>query len=197
MQQGTHSEGRDQQVTVIQDGGQVIRETTDEDSLTKDDIFEVLYNRRRRMVIWYLRDNDGTGSVSDLAEHIAADENDTTVNQLSSSERKRVYVGLYQNHLPMMDNVGVINYQKNRGTVQLQDAATELEPYLDETGSSDKSYSKLTGVLTLSGVILLGILNTNSLGAIPDLLWVALGVFGLLLLAVDVELGVLPEQWLS
>jgi hypothetical protein len=195
MQPGTHSEQREPQGTVIQDGGQVIRETTGDGSLTKDDIFEVLYNRRRRMVIWYLRDNDGTGTVSDLAEYIAADENDTTVKQLSSSERKRVYVGLYQNHLPMMDNVGVISYDKNRGTVQLQDVAAELEPYLGETDGADESHAKLTGVLTLSGVILLGILDVSSLGAIPDLLWVVLGVCGLLVLAVEEELGVMPEQY--
>lgn len=197
MQQETHNKERNPQQTVIQDGGQVMKEPTDESSLTKDEIFELLYNRRRRMVIWYLRENGGTGSVSDLAEHIAADENETTVTQLSSSERKRVYVGLYQNHLPMMDRVGVVSYEKNRGTVQLKNAATELEPYLGETDSSDKSHAKLTGVLTLSGVILLGILNSSLLGAIPDLVWVALGVCGLVLLALEEELRVLPEKWLS
>ena len=147
--------------------------------LSDDDVFEVLYNRRRRDVIAYLREQDGASTVSDIAEHIAAEENETTVQQLSSYERKRVYVGLYQNHLPMMKAVGVIDYDKNRGTVQLRECASQLEPFLDDTDSSNVARLKAAGAVGLAGVILFGVLNVGTFAAVPDLLWLALGGAGL------------------
>jgi len=43
---------------------------------------------------------------------------DSAPEKLTSRERKRVYVGLYQCHLPKMDGVGVIEFDKNRGTIE-------------------------------------------------------------------------------
>jgi len=90
------------------------------DELPVDRVFELLKNQRRREVLRYLEDaEEETVSLSDLAEHIAAIENDTTVQAISSSERKRVYVGLYQCHLPKMDDMNVVAFDQNRGTISL------------------------------------------------------------------------------
>jgi transcription elongation GreA/GreB family factor len=50
------------------------------ESLPLDQVFEILKNRRRREVVKYLNERDESVSLSDLAEHVAAIENDTTVN---------------------------------------------------------------------------------------------------------------------
>lgn len=100
--------------------------------LSLDTTFELLKNRRRRKVLEYLRANGGESTLSDLAEQIAAVENDVEVRQLSSDQRKRVYIGLYQCHLPKMDGTDVVDYDKNRGTVVLREEAGELLEYLDE-----------------------------------------------------------------
>lgn len=155
-----------------------------ERALSRDDVFDVLYNERRRAVLDYLRDNDGSATVSDLAEFIAASENETTVQRLSSSQRKCVYVGLYQNHLPMMDDVGVVDYDKDRGTVHLRDCVTQLEPYLDDAVEADADRQYVVWPVGLAAVLLLGALDAGILGAIPNLSWAALGVAGLFLLAV-------------
>lgn len=152
----------------------------DRDYLSYDEIFDVLYNRRRREVLTYLRDHDGTATASDLAEYIAAKENDTTVKQLSSSTRKRVYVGLYQNHLPMMDETGVIDYDKNRGTVRLRDSARELEPYLDDTILVNRDPIKAVSGLGLAAVVVLGVLEVSMFALVPDPLWIAFGLVGFL-----------------
>ncbi|MFB6358651.1 MAG: hypothetical protein ABEJ96_06540, partial [Thiohalorhabdaceae bacterium] len=52
--------------------------------------------------------------LGDLAEHIASIENDKPEVALSSTERKRVYVALYQCHLPKMDDIGVIDFDEDR-----------------------------------------------------------------------------------
>jgi DNA-binding transcriptional ArsR family regulator len=97
-----------------------------------DLIFGILKNGRRRRVLQYLRNVEGEVTLSDLAEHIAAIENDTTETQLTSSERKRVYVGLYQCHLPKMDDAGAIDYNQSRGLIRRTDKAEYFDEYLDE-----------------------------------------------------------------
>jgi hypothetical protein len=72
-------------------------------------------------------------TLSDLADHIAALENDTEIRLLSSQQRKRVYVALYQCHLPRMDDADVIDFENARGTVELRPAAAALYRYMDVT----------------------------------------------------------------
>jgi hypothetical protein len=94
--------------------------------------FELLKNRRRRETISYLLSHEETSTLSDLAEHIAAMENDIEIIELSSDQRKRVYIGLYQCHLPKLDKAGVVDFDKNRGTVVLNTQVTDqLIPYLE------------------------------------------------------------------
>jgi len=107
-------------------------------SLTQ--IFEALKNRRRREAIRYLREHDRQVTLSDLAEHVAALENDTHVALLSSSQRKRVYVGLYQCHLPKMANMGIVHFDQDRSTVRLGPNAPCLYEYLDNNGADGSKW---------------------------------------------------------
>lgn len=108
-------------------------ETGDESdtSVPLDLIFGILKNGRRRRVIQYLMDTEQEVTLSDLAEHIAAIENDTTPARLTSSQRKRVYVGLYQCHLPKMDDAGVIEYNQARGIIRATEQLPEFHDYLN------------------------------------------------------------------
>jgi hypothetical protein len=105
-----------------------------DDELTRDDLFHVLQCRRRRLVLKYLHEHPGDepADMSDIAEHIAALEHDTTVDSLRSKERQRVYIALYQSHLPKMDDAGVINYNQDRGLVEATALANSFDKYLDE-----------------------------------------------------------------
>lgn len=101
------------------------------DGLSLDVTFELLKNHRRRVVLRYLDDNPDT-TLSTLAEYTAAKENDKRVPELSSAERKRVYISLYQCHLPKLDDAGVIDFDSDRGTVVRNPTADEINPYLDQ-----------------------------------------------------------------
>ena len=129
-------------------------ESTEQEPLSLDIVFEILRNERRRLVLHYLRDNDGEATLGQLAEHIAALENDTTVTALNAQQRKRVYVGLYQCHLPKMDDAGVIDFNQSRGTIDLCDTAERLETYLDTdedtTHITDSHYLSLAGGSTIA-----------------------------------------------
>lgn len=98
--------------------------------LSKDVIFDILKNRRRRLVLEFLR-NRRTTTLSHLAEYVASVENEKAIGLLTSSERKRVYVGLYQCHIPKLSEASVVDYDPERKTVELRGLSSQLYPYLD------------------------------------------------------------------
>ncbi|WP_135855375.1 DUF7344 domain-containing protein [Halorussus salinus] len=110
-------------------------ETDETDELTRDDIFHVLQCRRRRLVLKYLQEHDTPVKMTDITEKIAAVEHDTTVAALKSQERQRVYIALYQSHLPKLDEEGIIQYQQNRGIVERTERTDAFDRYLDEEPS--------------------------------------------------------------
>jgi hypothetical protein len=99
--------------------------------LDPDKIHHLLQNERRRNVLRYLRGVEGPVQMRDIAEQVAAWEHDTTVAQLMSDQRQRVYIALYQSHLPKFDEEGIIDYNQSRGIVEKRPAAAELMQYLD------------------------------------------------------------------
>jgi hypothetical protein len=144
------------------------------EELSLDLIFEVLKNRRRRDVIRYLEEQSERTSLSDLAEHVAALENDTTTQALTSSQRKRVYVGLYQRHLPKMDDMDIVNFNQDRGYVELGANVDQLDPYLDPVTTDDQSWH--TYYLGLSGLGVGAIAISLAAGLTAALTQVLLGV---------------------
>src|SRR6056297_2781768 len=155
-----------------------VTEDTSADGLSKDVIFELLKNRRRREVLTYLLDCDETVTLSELAEQIAAWENDTTVNQLNSDQRKRVYVALYQTHLPKMDDAGIIEYDQDRGLIELSDNADLLVMYLDTETHKHDRWDRWYAALSVVGLVVLlaGFLQLPLVGALSMTLLAALVV---------------------
>lgn len=155
-------------------------------------IFEILKNRRRRRVLRYLLEGDGQSTLGTLAEHLAAIENDKPEQLLSSQERKRVYIGLYQCHLPRMDMAGVIEFDRHRGTVELADWASSLTPYVKRQSGHARSQLprpiRSTGVIAVAALVaigflapglpswlgsalllgMIGVITVTSLTAVPD-----------------------------
>lgn len=120
-----------QNMSSTHDEATTLTETDSPDErLDRDDVFHILQCRRRRLVLKYLQDHDGPADMRDVTERIAAIENDTTVAQLRSQERQRVYIALYQSHLPKMDRDGIINYQQDRGVVERTARTAQFDPYL-------------------------------------------------------------------
>lgn len=111
-------------------------------TISKDVAFHLLQNSRRRAVLRYLieRDEDVI-SMREVSEQVAAWENDTTVAGLSSDARQRVYIALYQSHLPKLDENGVIEYDRDRGTLSPLPLLAVFEPYLDRGLHADSVLS--------------------------------------------------------
>lgn len=98
--------------------------------LTQDTVFSVLSNERRRRVLRCLQEKPSGSDIRELSRHLAAWENDIPEEAVTYKQRKRVYTSLHQTHLPALADAGVIDYDRDRGTVELTPQASILDEYL-------------------------------------------------------------------
>lgn len=143
--------------------------------LSRDVLFDLLRNRRRRLVMRYLATHEDA-DIGELAEHIAAVENGTDPEALSSSERKRVYVSLYQSHLPKLAEAEVVDYDKERGTVSRRPAADLLDQYVEPAADgsgepvTDPDRALVVGgavAVAVGVVVLAGVAGVPPVGGMP------------------------------
>jgi hypothetical protein len=123
------------------------QDTASSQPLSKDTIFHILQVQRRRLTLQYLHGRTGSVSLRDLAEQVAAWENEMSVAELTSKERQRAYISLYQTHLPTLDTEGIIEYDKDRGTIKRTSRADQFDPYLFDTVPQDSSESSTDNAL--------------------------------------------------
>ncbi len=149
--------------------------STDRDRLSRNDAFHVLSNRRRRYALHYLHQCDGSVALRDLAEQVAAWENDTTLAEVESSERKSVYISLHQSHLPKMDEVGVVTYDKDGNVVSLTENASQLAVHLEVVPEDHLPWSEVYLGLAAVGAALVAALwmGAYPFTLLPDLAWAA------------------------
>lgn len=145
-------------------------ETTD---LSRNETFEILSNRRRRYAIHYLEQTEGRVPLSDLAEQVAAWENETTIPAITSDERKTTYTSLQQFHLPKMEEKGVVHYDDRAGMIELTDSAAALDVYLEIVGRHEVPWSQYYLGLSLIGVtvVTLSAIGVYPFGLVPYLGW--------------------------
>jgi DNA-binding transcriptional ArsR family regulator len=143
--------------------------------LSRDVLFDLLRNSRRRQVMRYLGEHDHA-DIGELAEHIAAVENGTDPETLSSSERKRVYVSLYQSHLPKLAEADVVDYDKERGTVSRTPGADLLDQYVEPAADGsgqpvadpDRAFVLGGAVAVAVGIVVLaGAAGVPPVGGLP------------------------------
>jgi len=153
---------------------------SDYQSLSQDQVFDLLSNSRRRFVLHYLKQADGPVRLSELAAEIAAIENEVSVDELTSQQRKRTYVSLYQTHIPKLQDAGAVTYDAETGMVELAAGAGEIGEYFQQQ-RSDRQWQYY--YLLLAGVGLI-------LYVVAGLIGVSTGVQFLLGAAVLVAFGV-------
>lgn len=124
----------------------------EEPPLEREEILDILSNRRRRYALHYLKWKGCETPLRELAEYVAAWENQMEVDQLDYTERKRVQNALHQFHLPKMDDHGFVEYDARRAQVALTARTAETDFYVDVLPSRDVPWGLY--YLGLSGVSL-------------------------------------------
>jgi hypothetical protein len=91
-----------------------------------EEAIDAINNYRRRMVIVLTDEYGADVTVGQLAEAIAALENDCRMSELDAQQRKRVYISLVQSHLKKLDRHGVVHYDKQQKIVVPTQATAKL-----------------------------------------------------------------------
>jgi len=112
-------------------------EEEEEEELSKGEIFDVLQNQRRRYVLEYLKRYDEPVELSDLAMQVAAWEYQTSVEEVTNDQKKRVYTTLQQTHLCKMEEAGIVEYDTETNTVARTPYTEELTVYLEIVPGSE------------------------------------------------------------
>jgi len=136
--------------------------------LSTDTIFDTLSNRRRRYALHYLKRVGEEVTIRDLSEQLTAWELDIDRVDVRPKQRKRLYTALHQTHLPKMDALGVVDYDRNRGTVILTDSIEQFDIYFDMVGRAEIPWSQfylaLGGLFTsIMGLSVLGVQPVSAL----------------------------------
>jgi hypothetical protein len=150
-----------------------VHSSTDYD-LSRDEIYETLSNRRRRYVLHYLRQRDTHVGLSDLATQIAAWENSEGENKPTPDDRKHVYTALQQFHLPKMEEMGIVTYDRSDATVELTEMGSDLDVYLDIVRGGDVPWSLYyVGFSAISVVLVAAVaMESYPVRFLPDLAWI-------------------------
>lgn len=99
--------------------------------LTRDELFNVLQSRRRRLMLWYLHEQtDGEVRIRSLSTQVAALEQGVEPSEVDPSVRQRVQISVYQSHLPKLVESGVVTYDDSRELVELTGLSDAFVPYL-------------------------------------------------------------------
>lgn len=88
---------------------------TGDRDISLDELFTLLSSSRRRHVVELLDEQGGEAMFRELTDAVARRE---TGEPVRYDQRKRVYVSLRQSHLPRLADAGVVEYDRDRGTIR-------------------------------------------------------------------------------
>jgi len=87
--------------------------TKDVTDIPPAEIYSVLSNKRRRLIVEFLATHDDVDvDVSDIADHIAEE---------TDCNRNAAYISAIQNHCPVLDTAGIIDYRERDKVVECLD----------------------------------------------------------------------------
>ncbi|WP_255171692.1 DUF7344 domain-containing protein [Natrononativus amylolyticus] len=122
---------------------------TDTD-LSQAELFDVFSNARRRYTVQYLKRQNGSCDLAPLVEQVAAWENETAPDQVTRAQRRRVYISLYQTHLPMLEDHEIVEWDADGHSIELLPTEETFDPYLDRHADGQRSWHYLYATLALT-----------------------------------------------
>jgi hypothetical protein len=128
--------------TIMNDTKAAGKGGTDGEELSPDDVFHVLQNRRRRYALHFLKQQDETAEIGEVAQQVAAWENAVEPEAVTSTQRKRVYNSLQQSHFPKLNEEGLAEYDERSGSVKLTERADRLDVYMEVVAGRDIPWSE-------------------------------------------------------
>lgn len=101
-----------------------------------DKVFELLADRRRRYVLYTLRDVEHF-ELEELAKVVAARENDVSPDEIPSEQVNHVAVALHHRTLPKLQHARLVDYDERHGDVCSGANLSLVEKYLDMAAADE------------------------------------------------------------
>lgn len=98
------------------------------DSLTKDTIFDLLSKERRRHVLSCLTDHESL-ALPNLADEVASRESNPALSQIPEEDILSIYLSLYHQHIPKLEEANVVVYDQDLDRVALTENADLLRQH--------------------------------------------------------------------
>ena len=117
--------------------------------LSRDEVFDLLGNRRRRFVIHALKRADEALDVSELSTYVTAWELGVDPEEVCYDDRRNVYTTLRRTHLPKLEEKDVVTVDEDN-CVEPTPALEELDIYIEALQGREIPWS--TYYVGLAGV---------------------------------------------
>jgi predicted transcriptional regulator len=158
--------------------------------LSRDEVFDLLANTRRRFALHYLHSVEGAADLRDMAARVAAWEYGRAVDELTADQRKRVYTSLQQTHLRKLDDAGIVDFDDEAARVHPTETTDDIEVYLEVVPGRAfpwREYYLGLGAVA-SALVIVGWADVGPFALVPDIAFAAL-VAGALLLSAVAHVG--------
>lgn len=100
-------------------------------SISPSVLFGVLADARQRRILYYLVENGGTWTLEAIGKHLAAWENETTVEPTTEEMQNRVTAGMHHADVPKLEDYGFIEYDPETGRMTYTEQTEEIVPLLE------------------------------------------------------------------
>ncbi|OYR43398.1 hypothetical protein [Halorubrum sp. Hd13] len=149
--------------------------------LPAEQVYAILANERRRRALEQLGSVGGVVTVHELSTLVAGRE--TGESPPPKRCRESVYTSLVQTHLPKLEELGVVEYDRETQTIELSRHARDVSLYTEIVAKGGVTWSELyraLGVASLT-VVLAALLGVPLVSAVDPVLWtsLSLGAFAL------------------
>ncbi len=121
--------------------------------LTQAELFDIFSNARRRQTVQFLNQRGGSCELASLVEQVAAWENDADPDEVTRTQRRRVYISLYQTHLPMLEDHGIVDWDPDAHAIELLPSAEIFEPYLDRRLENGRNWHRVYLPVVTTGAV--------------------------------------------
>lgn len=150
-------------------------------------VVEALRNQRRRYALYYLQNHDPPVALDGLVEQVAAWERTTTPENVDPGHRKSVYTSLHQTHLPYLEEIGLVTYDRGHSQVAFRVDSSTFGLYLANDPHTSIAWYKVYLALSVVGFAVVGSLwvepgaiSTVSMLTVATALLVGFAAVGLL-----------------
>lgn len=121
----------------------------DSTGIDDDTAFDILGNERRRACLNYLAGRDGSLPVSDLGRAVAREVSDPETDEDDLYDS--VYISLCQSHLPRLDAVDLVEYDREEKLVEPGPSLADIDHLLADTDrESDRTGRTVTPLAAAS-----------------------------------------------